>query len=169
MAWPPRPTAAIVPAGSFGDRSGDWLFRALHESGFANQPTSIQRGDGLALEDCYITAIIHCAPPGNKPAREEILNCRDYLLEELRLLKRIRVVVSLGQIAFKCYLETCEELRWPPPSPRPRFGHGKVYPLNNGVTLIASYHPSQQNTFTGRLTRRMFQSIFTKTRRILDQ
>lgn len=152
-----------------GDRSGDWLFRALHESGFANQPTSIQRGDGLALEDCYITAIIHCAPPGNKPAREEILNCRAYLLEELRLLKRIRVVVSLGQIAFKCYLETCEELRCPPPSPRPRFGHGKVYPLNNGVTLIASYHPSQQNTFTGRLTRRMFQSIFTKTRRILDQ
>jgi len=152
-----------------GDRSGDWLFRALHESGFANQPTSIQRGDGLALKDCYITAIIHCAPPDNKPAREEIFNCRAYLLEELRLLKRIRVVVSLGQIAFKCYLETCEELGWPPPSPRPRFGHGKVYPLNNGVTLIASYHPSQQNTFTGRLTRRMFQTIFAKTRRILDQ
>ncbi|MGH7273557.1 MAG: uracil-DNA glycosylase family protein, partial [Nitrospiria bacterium] len=143
-------------------------FSALHESGFANQPTSIQRGDGLALEDCYITAIIHCAPPGNKPAREEIHNCRAYLLEELRLLKRIRVVVALGQIAFKCYLETCEELGWPRPSPRPKFGHGKVYRLFN-VTLIASYHPSQQNTFTGRLTRRMFQTIFTKARRILDQ
>ncbi len=152
-----------------GDRSGDWLFHALYKSGFANQPTSTHRRNGLTLKDCYITAIIHCAPPDNKPARQEVINCRAYLIEEIKALKQVRVVMTLGRIAFDNYLETCRVLGWPRPSPRPVFGHGKIYPLSQGVTLIASYHPSQQNTQTGRLTRRMFQSIFMKARNILDQ
>lgn len=151
-----------------GDRSGDWLFRALYEAGFSNQPTSTHREDGLVLKDCYITAVIHCAPPNNRPTREEIINCRPYLLEEIRMLKQVRVVVALGRIAFDNYLAACEALGWPKPSSRPRFRHGGIYSLFNGVTLIASYHPSQQNTLTGRLTRPMFQSIFTKARRLLD-
>jgi len=151
-----------------GDRSGDWLFRALYEAGFVNQPTSTHRGDGLTLKDCYITAIIHCAPPGNKPARQEIINCRPYLLDELKALKQVRVVVALGRIAFDNYLDTFWVLGWPRPSPRPAFGHGKVYVLDHDVTLIASYHPSQQNTLTGRLTRRMLKAIFMKARRLLD-
>lgn len=152
-----------------GDRSGDWLFRALYKTGFANQPTSIHRRDGLTLKDCYITAIIHCAPPGNKPTRDEILNCRSYLIEELKMLRQVRVVVALGRIAFDNYLETCQVLGGSRHLPRPMFGHGKVYTLSHGPTLIASYHPSQQNTQTGRLTRRMFHSVFIKTRNILNQ
>jgi uracil-DNA glycosylase family 4 len=152
-----------------GDRSGDWLFRTLYETGFANQPTSMHRGDGLTLKDCYITAIIHCAPPDNKPARQEIINCRSYLLDELKALKQVRVVVALGRIAFDKYLETCQALDWPRPSPRPMFGHGKVYKLDRSVILIASYHPSQQNTLTGRLTRRMLKTIFMKAHQLLDR
>ena len=144
-----------------GDRSGEWLFRALYEFGFANQPNSARRDDDFALNDCYITATIRCAPPDNKPLPEEIENCRPYFLKELDLLKNVKVLVPLGQIAFT---QTLKSLRLkgfeiPPLS----FGHGKVY-VGNGLkpfpTLITTYHPSQQNTQTGRLTKPMFHRIF---------
>jgi len=147
-----------------GDRSGDWLYEALHRFGFANQPDSTHRSDGLALADCYIAAAVRCAPPGNKPTPEEFDACRPYLTEELRLLTRLRVVVALGKIAFDQYLKTCRALGDEVPSPLPRFGHGVSYELPWGVTLIGSYHPSQQNTFTGTLTRPMFHSVFRRAR-----
>jgi uracil-DNA glycosylase family 4 len=153
-----------------GDRSGEWLFGALHRFGFANRPNSLRRDDDFALNDCYITATIRCAPPDNKPLPEEIENCRPYLLKELDLLENVKVMVALGQIAFT---QTLKSLRLKgfeiPPLP---FGHGKIYSLRtpNGSTepaevsqlrtLITSYHPSQQNTLTGRLTKPMFHKIF---------
>jgi uracil-DNA glycosylase family 4 len=148
-----------------GDRSGDWLYRTLHRFGFANQARSTDRNDGLQLIDCYITAAVHCAPPDNKPTPGEFSNCRPYLLDELRLLKQVRVVVPLGSIAFKAYLAARKELGWQNPSPLPSFGHGKVVPLSDGTTIICSYHPSQQNTQTGRLTELMFDAVFRKARR----
>lgn len=150
-----------------GDRSGDWLYEALHRFGFANQPQSIHRDDGLRLEDCYVAAAVRCAPPGNKPTPGEFDTCRPYALEELRLLKRLRVVVALGKIAFDQYLKACRELGHEVPSPLPRFGHGAFYRLPWGVTLIGSYHPSQQNTFTGKLTRPMFHAVFKQARATL--
>ena len=153
-----------------GDRSGDWLYGTLHKFGFANQPTSQHRDDGLALEDVYVTAAARCAPPANKPLREELHACRPYLLQELGLLKRLRVVVALGKIAFDAYLDALRDLPGPqmPLSPRPSFGHGATYTLPSGMVLVASYHPSQQNTQTGRLTRPMFEDIFDKVRRLLE-
>ena len=154
-----------------GDRSADWLYGTLYKFGFANQPTSVHRDDGLALEDAYITAALRCAPPANKPLREEILACRPYLLEELELLKRLRVVVALGKIGFDAYLAACKEMSLPggSPTPRPRFGHGATCTLPGGITLVASYHPSQQNTQTGRLTREMFEDVFATVRQLLDR
>ena len=151
-----------------GDRSGDWLYGALYAAGFANQPTSSHRKDGLVLRNCCITSAVHCAPPDNKPSREEFAACRPYLVQELQLLKRVRVVVTLGHIAFQAYLSARRELGLDVPSPKPRFGHGVSYDLG-GVTLIGSYHPSQQNTFTGRLTRDMFQAVFQQARQLIDQ
>ncbi len=150
-----------------GDRSGDWLYEALHAFGFANQPTSTHRGDGLRVTDCYIAAAVRCAPPGNKPLPKEFDTCRPYLMEELRLLKCTRVVVALGKIAFDHYLKACRKLGHELPKPVLRFGHGVMYCLPWGVTLIGSYHPSQQNTFTGKLTRPMFHSVFRKARTLL--
>jgi uracil-DNA glycosylase len=150
-----------------GDRSGDWLYGALYEAGFANQSTSVDKDDGLELHDCYITAAVHCAPPENKPSPEEFVACRPYLLQELTLLKRVRVIVALGQIAFATYLTTRRELGLAVPSPTPRFAHDRAYTLAD-VTLIGSYHPSQQNTFTGRLTQEMFHAVFHKARALLD-
>ena len=152
-----------------GDRSGDWLYGTLHKFGFANQPTSRHRGDGLALEDAYITAALRCAPPANKPLREELLTCRPYILRELELLAGLRVVVALGKIAFDTYLNTTQELGTPIPRSRPGFGHGADHLLPNGIHLVASYHPSQQNTQTGRLTREMFEDVFAKVRALLDE
>ena len=152
-----------------GDRSGDWLFEALHRYGFANQPRSIHKDDGLSLQDCYIAAVVRCAPPDNKPALSEFDCCRPYLLEELRLLKRLRVVVALGKIAFDQYLKACRELGSVLPSPAPRFGHEVSYPLPWGVTLIGSYHPSQQNTFTGRLTTAMFHRVFEQAAQVISK
>lgn len=143
-----------------GDRSGDWLYEALHRFGFANQAGSTHVGDGLALTDCYIGATVRCAPPGNKPTPDEFTACRPFVLGELRLLKNVRVVVVLGKIAFDHYLRASRELGRELPSPLPKFGHGAIYDLPWGVTLIGSYHPSQQNTFTGKLTRPMFHRIF---------
>ncbi len=150
-----------------GDRSGDWLYGALHDAGFANQPTSIHKDDGLQLNDCYITAAVHCAPPENKPLPEEFTACRPYLLRELILLQRVQVVLALGQIAFAAYVAARRDLGLAVPSPQPRFGHASVHRLEP-VTLIGSYHPSQQNTFTGRLTREMFHSVFQQARAALD-
>lgn len=147
-----------------GDRSGDWLYRALHTAGFANHPHSISRDDGMRLRDCYITATVRCAPPGNKPLPEEFDRCRHFLVDELRLLRRVRVVVALGRIAFEGYLKACRDLGHDRPRPRPVFGHGTVYGLPWGVTLLGSYHPSQQNTFTGRLTAPMLDAVFAKAR-----
>jgi uracil-DNA glycosylase len=151
-----------------GDRSGDWLFEALHAFGFSNQAASTHRMDGLKLTDCYVTAAVHCAPPDNKPSNEELSNCRFYLLQELSLLKHLKVVMALGQIAFKTYV-TCRRERGEPLPNKPlRFGHGLNYPLPDGITFLASYHPSQQNTLTGRLTRAMFHVVFRRARRLLD-
>mgnify|MGYP001495083995 CR=1 FL=1 len=145
-----------------GDRSGEWLFRALHEFGFANQPNSFRRDDDFGLKDCYITATLRCAPPQNKPLPEEIENCRPYFLKELDLLKKVNVLVSLGQIAF---VQTLKALRLRGLDvPSLKFGHGKVYPLPNGQTLITTYHPSQQNTLTGKLTKPMFHKVFRMAR-----
>jgi uracil-DNA glycosylase family 4 len=152
-----------------GDRSGDWLYEALHRYGFANQALSQNRDDGLRLRNCYIAAAVRCAPPGNKPTPGEFDACREYLLEEFRLLKRLRVVIALGKVAFDQYLRVCRVLSYSIPSPVPRFGHGSVYCLPWGVTLIGSYHPSQQNTFTGKLTRPMFHQVFKKACDILSR
>lgn len=150
-----------------GDRSGDWLYRALHAAGFASQPQSVSRDDGMRLLDCYITATVRCAPPGNKPLPEEFNRCRPFLVEELRLLRRVRVVVALGKIAFEGYLKACRELGHALPRPLPAFGHGLVHRLPWDVTLIGSYHPSQQNTFTGKLTAAMLDGVFAAAKRAL--
>jgi uracil-DNA glycosylase family 4 len=152
-----------------GDRSGDWLYEALHAFGFANQPTSTHKGDGLRPIDCYIAAVVRCAPPGNKPLPKEFDTCRPYVMEEIRLLKKVKVVVALGKIAFDHYLKACREIGHAPPAPIPKFGHGVVHRLPWGVTLIGSYHPSQQNTFTGKLTRSMFHAVFRKARKAIEE
>ena len=151
-----------------GDRSGDWLYRALHRFGFANQPTSTHRNDGLKLLDCYITAAIHCAPPDNKPLPSEFVNCRPYLLDELQHLKRIRVVIALGLIGFKTFFSARKQLGLQNPSPLPPFGHGSVARLADDTAVISSYHPSQQNTQTGKLTEKMFDEVFSKARKVLN-
>jgi len=147
-----------------GDRSGDWLYRALHRFGFANQPNSTDRDDGLRLKDCYITAAVHCAPPDNKPLPSEFVNCRPYLLEELQQLRNVRVVVTLGLIAFKAFFLARKQLGWENPVPLPAFGHGLTATLPDGVAVISSYHPSQQNTQTGKLTEKMFDDVFRQAR-----
>ncbi len=151
-----------------GDRSGDWLYRALYNFGFANQPTSTERFDGLQLIDCYITAAIHCAPPDNKPLPSELANCTPYLFEELQRLKNVKVVVPLGLIGFKTYFSSRKQLALPNPSPLPPFGHGLSARLPDGVTLISSYHPSQQNTQTGKLTEKMLDDVFRKARAVIE-
>jgi len=147
-----------------GDRSGDWLYRALHRFGFANQPHSIDSNDGLRLIDCYVTAAVHCAPPDNKPLPSEFRNCQPYLLDELQQLRNIRVVVPLGQIAFKSFFGARKKLGWIDPAPLPSFGHGAATILRDGTMVIGSYHPSQQNTQTGRLTETMLDDIFRRAR-----
>lgn len=147
-----------------GDRSGDWLFAALHRAGFANQPTSTYRGDGLHLTDCYITACVHCCPPGNHPMPQERDNCQPYLVRELQLLRRVRCVLCLGGFAWDGFLRALsllgETMR-----PRPRFGHA-VEANFGSYTLLGCYHPSQQNTFTGRLTETMLDDIFRRARQL---
>ncbi len=151
-----------------GDRSGDFLYRALYRSGFANQPTSTDRTDGLRLVDCYVAAAARCAPPDNRPTPTELQHCRPFLLKELALLRQVRVIVALGQIAFQACLQALGALGARPTIPTPRFGHGQIASLPSGLVLIASYHPSQQNTQTGRLTDAMFLRIFQIARRHLD-
>ncbi len=140
-----------------GDRSGDWLFAALHKAGFANQPSSIHRDDGLTLIDTYITAAVKCAPPANKPTMEERNTCMSsFLRRELEELRDKRVIVVLGKFAYDA-VSSLLQLR-----PRPAFGHGTEVVLEDGVHLLCSFHPSQQNTFTGKLTEAMFDSVFAR-------
>jgi uracil-DNA glycosylase family 4 len=152
-----------------GDRSGDWLYRTLYKFGFANQPTSVHRADGLQLRDCYITATCRCAPPANKLLPEEILNCRPYLLKEIELLKRVRVVVGLGKVGFDNAFLAYRELGLTSLTTRPKFAHGVEYRLNDRVVLLGSFHPSQQNTFTGKLTQQMFDAIFKRAKQLINQ
>jgi uracil-DNA glycosylase len=152
-----------------GDRSGDWLFDALHHAGFASQPTSERRGDGLELVDAYITAAVRCAPPDNKPTLDEFARCAPYLVTELRMLTRVRVVVGLGRIGWQAYLRGRLALGATRARPAPTFGHGAITRFDDGVTLIATYHPSQQNTFTGKLTRPMLRGVFETARRLLER
>ena len=145
-----------------GDRSADWLFRAMHRAGFANQPISRARGDGLELRGAYIAAAVRCAPPANKPTPEERDACRPYLERELALLPELRVVIALGDFAHRAAWALLGS------GPRPRFGHGAEAPLEGGWVLIASYHPSQQNTFTGRLTEAMLDAVFARAATLAD-
>lgn len=150
-----------------GDGSADFLTPALFRAGFANQPTSIHAADGLRLQDLYITAVVHCAPPANKPLPEEIARCRPFLLAHLEGLPRVRVILTLGQIALQGVLRALHELGHALPSPRPAFAHGGEISLD-GITLLASYHPSRQNTQTGRLTAAMFDRVLHRARSLLD-
>jgi uracil-DNA glycosylase family 4 len=150
-----------------GDRSGDWLYSTLHAQGFADRPASVSREDGMRLIDCYITASARCAPPQNKLLPSELKNCRGYLLKEIRLLPRVRVVVALGKIAFDTTFDSFRELGMTALQRRPVFGHGAECRLNETVTLIASYHPSQQNTFTGKLTQPMFTAVFRRANQLI--
>jgi uracil-DNA glycosylase family 4 len=143
-----------------GDQSGVWLYRTLHKFGFASLAESVSREDGMRLNNCYITAAVRCAPPQNKPTRKEFENCRPYLLEELKLLKNVSVIVALGKIAFDCVFDSFVELGWTSLTKRPAFKHNISISLNEKIMLIASYHPSQQNTFTRKLTQPMFDNAF---------
>jgi uracil-DNA glycosylase family 4 len=145
-----------------GDRSGDWLYAALHRAGYANQPTSIQRDDGLKLKDCYIAACVRCAPPDNKPTPEERDACLGYLVEELRLLKRARVLLCLGGFAWDGALRVLRQLGHVPDR-QPKFGHGAAASVGP-FRLLGCYHPSQQNTFTGRLTEAMLDAVLRQAR-----
>jgi len=151
-----------------GDRSGDWLYGALFRAGFANQPTATHRGDGLRLAGAYVTAAGRCAPPGNRPSPEELENCRPYLAAELAALERARVVVALGGVAWDAVLRVWAEAGHDLPRPRPRFGHGAEFlPASGLPVLLGSYHPSQQNTLTRRLTQPMFDAVFARARELL--
>jgi uracil-DNA glycosylase len=147
-----------------GDRSGDWLYEALHRYGFSSSPCSIARDDGLRLRGAYISAVARCAPPGNKPTIEEMRTCRSYLMREIEALEEVRVVVALGRIAFDGFLAAWRELGREIGGPKPRFSHGSEHVLPSSVTLLGSYHPSQQNTFTGKLTRPMLHGVFRRAR-----
>jgi uracil-DNA glycosylase family 4 len=150
-----------------GDSSGDWLYDALHRYGFASQAAARSRADGLALSDCYITAAARCAPPGNKPSRLELDRCRPYLASDVRLLARVRVVVTLGRVAHEAWLKAAGWWERLAPGQRPPFAHGAVTTLPDGSVVIASYHPSRQNTNTGRLTRTMWRAVFRRARAAL--
>lgn len=143
-----------------GDRSGDWLFAALWRAGFANQPTSVSADDGLELRGAYVAAVVRCAPPANKPTPAEREACLPYLGRELELLTHVRVIVVLGHFAYQAVAG------WFGLRPRPVFGHGREAELADGRAIVCSYHPSQQNTFTGTLTESMFDAVFTRAREL---
>ena len=147
-----------------GDRSGEWLFRALHRAGFATEPEATGRDDGLELRDILITAAVRCAPPHNKPTPQERDRCASWLAEELEILPDVRVIVCLGGIAYVQTLRILADRGITVPRPRIRFGHGVEVELASGATLICSYHPSQQNTFTGKLTESAFDAIWSRAR-----
>lgn len=145
-----------------GDRSGDWLYRGLHRAGLANQAEATSRDDGLVLNDVWVTSAVKCAPPDNKPTAAEQNTCRDHLTRELDALEELRVVITLGGIGAAAVARHFD-IR-----PRPKFGHGVEVPISDSLTLLCSYHVSQQNTFTGRLTEPMLDAVFTRARRLVD-
>lgn len=151
-----------------GDASGVFLYQAMYDTGFASQPTSVSRNDGLELMDAYISAAVRCAPPDNKPLPEEIRNCRSYLEKELELLKKVRVVIALGKVAFDDYLAILRDQGKIARRSDFVFAHGREYHTGAGQpVLISSYHPSQQNTSTGKLTEKMFRAVFLRAKRIM--
>ena len=151
-----------------GDRSGDILYKVLHQTGFASHPASLSRQDGLTLQDLYITAAAHCAPPGNKPTPEELRNCRPYFERELELLTNLKVVVALGKIAFDVYLDILKSRRVIATRAPFVFGHCREYhPSPHHPVLVSSYHPSQQNTSTGKLTEKMLSDVFHRVNQII--
>jgi uracil-DNA glycosylase family 4 len=152
-----------------GDRSGDFLFRSLHAAGFANQPTSRAPGDGLEMIDCVITAAAHCAPPANKPTREELALCERHLVDTFIGMRNLRAVLCLGQIAHAAVLRLYRRLERPVPSPQPKFAHGAIHELPEAPPIVDTYHPSQQNTFTGRLTEGMLTEVLRRTRVRMDR
>ncbi len=149
-----------------GDRSGQWLYRALYRAGFANQARSESRDDGLVLHNCLITAVCHCAPPQNRPTAQELANCRPWLEHTLQTVP-FRVVVALGQVAWEAVVRYARQQQWLQ-GPRPRFAHGAQVALSQNRWLLGSYHPSQQNTFTGRLTEEMFDQVFATAGKLLQ-
>jgi uracil-DNA glycosylase family 4 len=160
-----------------GDSSGDWLYRALHAHGFAALPTSTSSDDGQRLDDAYVSAAVRCAPPGNKPLPEEIARCSGYLDRELESLCQVRIVLALGRIAFDAALRMAERAGYAGTRPKPQFAHCASVTLAGApgspaalrpLVLLASYHPSRQNTQTGKLTRPMFDRVFATARRLLD-
>ena len=151
-----------------GDASGDWLYGVLHREGFASQPGSVSRDDGQRLSDCWITAAGRCAPPGNKPTPAELDRCRPYLASELRLLSRTKVVLALGRIGHEAWLRASGWWERLPARERPKFAHAAEARLPDGVTLLASFHPSRQNTQTGKLTLAMWRAVFARARRLVD-
>jgi uracil-DNA glycosylase len=152
-----------------GDRSGDWLYGALHRAGFASQPESRHRDDGLRLRGIWITAAVRCAPPANRPTAAEREACRPWLEAELDQLRDARVFVALGSFAYDQTLRILRDRGARVPSPKPRFGHLAELDLGAGLTLLASYHPSQQNTFTGKLTEPMFDRVWARARQLADR
>ena len=151
-----------------GDSSGNWLYGALHRYGFSNQPDSTGRGDGLRLDGCYVTAAGHCAPPANKPTPRELDNCQPFLEAEIALLRGVRVVLVLGRVGWERWLRAAGWWEKMSPRERPPFGHGRETILPDGTVLMSSYHPSRQNTHTGRLTRTMWYSVFRRARSLVD-
>lgn len=148
-----------------GDRSGDWLYAALHRTGYANQPTSEHRDDGLQLSDAYVTAVVRCPPPANRPKPRERDTCLPFLERELRLLVNCRTIIALGAFAWDGSLRTLGAMGEGMPRPRPRFGHGRRVEIG-AWTLLGCYHPSQHNTFTGRLTEPMMDAVFGRARKL---
>ena len=148
-----------------GDRSGDWLFASLYRVGFANQPTSVARDDGLRLTGAWVCAAVRCAPPANRPLPSERDNCLPYLLRELTLLKSVRVIVALGSFGWDAALRGLAALGEPRVRPRPKFGHGATVEIGR-FTLLGCFHPSQQNTFTGKLTEPMIDDVLTRAREL---
>ena len=149
-----------------GDASGKFMYPILYKVGFANQPNADHRDDGLKLIDCYITAAVRCAPPDNKPLLSELANCSSYLDRELSILKNVKVVVALGKIGFDAYLAYLKRNGFVQRTSVYKFAHAASYPMPNGVMLLASYHPSNQNTATGKLTAKMFEDVFRKAKTI---
>jgi uracil-DNA glycosylase family 4 len=149
-----------------GDRSADWLFGSMHRTGFANQAESVHRDDGLRLRGAWVSAVVRCAPPDNKPTPAERDTCLPYLERELELLDRARVLVALGAFGWDGALRAARALGVEVPRPRPKFGHGAEAQLGGRWTLLGCYHPSQQNTFTGRLTEPMIDAVFTRAREL---
>jgi len=155
-----------------GDRSGDWLFRAMHKAGFCNQPFAVDANDGLRLSDAYIAASCRCAPPQNKPTREEMMRCRPFLEREMMALKEVKVLLGLGKIGFDTAFRTARDLGFVAEDrlrPIPKFGHGACYQLSEKLCLLGTFHPSQQNTFTGKLTEVMFDAVFERARELIRQ